>query len=44
VTHCELFPNVKALIAAAYGDFFERHNRRPSDVLSIIGSNSAEIT
>jgi transposase len=43
VTHCELFPNVKALIAAAY-DFFEHHNRRPSDVLSIIGSNSAEIT
>jgi hypothetical protein len=42
VTHCELFPSVKALIAAAY-DFFERHNRRPSDVLSIIGSNSTEI-
>ena len=30
VTHCELFPNVGALIAAAY-DFFERHNRRPED-------------
>jgi len=43
VTHCELFPSVKALIAAAY-DFFERHNRRPSDVLSIIGSNSTAIT
>jgi len=43
VTHCELFLNVGALIAAAY-DFFERHNRRPSDVLSIIGSNPAEIT
>ncbi len=43
VTHCELFPNVGALIAAAY-EFFERHNRRPSDVLSIIGSNPAEIT
>ncbi|MDQ3496663.1 MAG: IS630 family transposase [Actinomycetota bacterium] len=41
VTHCELFPNVKALVAAAY-DFFERHNRRPSDVLSIIGSDPAE--
>jgi hypothetical protein len=37
----ELFPNVKALVAAAY-DFFERHNRRPSDVLSIIGSDPAE--
>jgi transposase len=43
VTHYELFPNVKALVAAAY-DFFERHNRRPSGVLSIIGSNPAEIT
>jgi len=43
VTHCQLFPNVKAFIAAAY-DFFERHNRRPSDFLSIIGSNPAEIT
>jgi putative transposase len=43
VTHCELFPSVKALIAAAY-DFFERHNRQPRDVLSIIGSNPAEIT
>ena len=43
VTHCELFPNVGALIAAAY-DFFERHNRQPRDVLSIIGSNPAEIT
>lgn len=43
VTHCELFPTIKALIAAAY-DFFERHNRRLQDVLSIIGSNAAEIT
>ena len=43
VTHCELFPMVKALIAAAHA-FFERYNRRPRDVLSIIGSEPAEIT
>jgi transposase len=43
VTHCELFENVKALIAAAY-DFFERYNRSPWQILSIIGSDSAEIT
>jgi transposase len=43
VTHCELFPSVKALIAAAY-DFFERYNRCPWRVLSIIGSDPAEIT
>jgi transposase len=43
VTHCELFPNLKALIAAAY-DFFERYNLCPWQVLSIIGSDPAEIT
>ena len=43
VTHCELFPTVKALIAAAYA-FFECYNRRPRHVLSIIGSNLAGIT
>jgi transposase len=43
VTHCELFPNVKALVAAAY-DFFERYDRCPWRVLSIIGSDPAEIT
>ena len=43
VTHCELFANVKALVAAAY-DFFERHNRSPWLVLSIIGANPAGIT
>jgi hypothetical protein len=42
VTHCELFPSIKALIAAAYR-FFERCNRRSTEVLSIIGSNFAEI-
>ena len=43
VTHCELFSSVRGLIAAAY-DFFERYNRCPWQVLSIIGSDSAEIT
>jgi transposase len=43
VTHCELFPSVKALIAAAY-EFFECYNRCPWQTLSIIGSNPAEIT
>lgn len=43
VTHCELFTTIKALIAAAY-DFFERHNRSPHKVLSIIGSNPTEVT
>jgi transposase len=43
VTHCELFPTIKALVAAAY-DFFDRYNRCPWRVLSIIGSDPAEIT
>jgi len=43
VTHCELFPTIKALVAAAYV-FYERYNRRPRDVVSIIGSDRAEIT
>ncbi len=42
VTHCELFPSVKALIAAAY-EFFERYNRCPGRILSVIGSDLAEI-
>ncbi len=43
VTHCELFTSIKALVAAAYA-FFDRYNRRPCEVLSIIGSDPAEIT
>lgn len=43
VTHCELFENIKALTVAAYA-FFERYNRYPWRVLSIIGSDPAEIT
>lgn len=44
VTHCEPFPSVKELIAAAQG-FFERYNRCPwRMILSVIGSDPAEIT
>ncbi len=43
VTHCELFPSIKALVTAAY-TFFELYNRCPWRILSIIGSNSAGIT
>jgi transposase len=38
VTHCELFVSVKAMVGAAH-DFFERCNRHPNQVLSIIGSD-----
>lgn len=38
VTHCELFETVKVLIAAAL-DFFDRYNKTPEKVLSIIGAN-----
>jgi putative transposase len=38
VTHCELFPTMVALIAAAY-DFFNRYNQTPQHVLSIIGAH-----
>jgi transposase len=41
VTHCELFENVKTLLAAA-ADFFARYNRDPQQTLSIIGSNAAK--
>jgi len=41
VSHCDSFPTIKALVAAAYA-CFERYNRRLRDVLSIIGSNTAE--
>lgn len=39
VTHCELFVSVKALLQAAQ-DFFDRYNKRPDQVLSIIGSRA----
>jgi transposase len=38
VTHCELFESVKVLIEASY-DFFNRFNRTPEKVLSIIGAH-----
>jgi len=38
VTHCEIFETVKLLIEASYS-FFERHNKNPKDVLSIIGAH-----
>ena len=37
VTHCELFESVKALVEATL-DFFNRYNRSPEMVLSIIGA------
>lgn len=37
VTHCELFPTMTALIAAAV-DFFDRYNRTPHRVRSLIGA------
>jgi transposase len=39
VTHCELFTSVKELVNAAL-DFFERYNRQPYTILSIIGAHS----
>jgi transposase len=39
VTHCELFENIHALVAATL-DFFQRHNTRLAKVLSIIGSKA----
>lgn len=40
VTHCELFETVKALLAATQ-DFFDRHNKHPEVVLSIMGTKVA---
>ena len=36
VTHCEIFETVKLLLEASYS-FFNRYNKNPNDVLSIIG-------
>ena len=43
VTHCELFETVAALLAAAR-DFFDRYNRAPQRLLSIIGSRAAMLS
>jgi len=37
VTHCEIFETVKLLIEASHS-FFERYNKNPRNVLSIIGA------
>jgi transposase len=37
VTHCELFVSVKALLQASQ-EFFDRYNRMPQQILSIIGA------
>jgi transposase len=37
VTHCELFPTIKALVAATHA-FFDRYNLCPWRILSIIGA------
>ena len=42
VTHCELFPTVKALLQAAR-DFFDRDNWEPQRLLSVIGSHAQKI-
>jgi putative transposase len=39
VTHCELFETKRALLAAAK-EFFDRHNRYPAKILSVIGSKA----
>jgi putative transposase len=43
VTHCELFPTVKALLAAAQA-FFERYNQAPHQILSIFGSHAQKVS
>lgn len=42
VTHCELFETLEALLQAAQ-EFFDRYNRRPQQMLSIIGSHAARL-
>lgn len=42
VTHKELFPTVKALLAAAR-EFFDRSNQNPSRILSVIGSHAQNV-
>lgn len=43
VTHCELFETKKALLAAAQ-DFFDRYNRCPEKILSVIGSKAEKVS
>ena len=39
VTHCELFASIDSLVEAARA-FFDRYNRKPSGVCSIIGAHA----
>ena len=39
VTHCELFASIEALITATK-DFFDRYNRKPGGVRSLIGAHA----
>ncbi len=43
VTHGELFQTVAALLQAAR-EFFDRYNRVPQQVLSLIGSHAAKLS
>lgn len=43
VTRCEIFENMKVLLAAAK-ECFDRFNQRPQQLLSVIGSNAATAT
>ena len=40
VTHCELFGSLQHLLAATK-EFFDRYNRRPGGVRSILGAHPA---
>ena len=42
VTHNELFPTVKSLLAAAQ-EFFDRYNQEPCRILSVIGSHAQNV-
>jgi putative transposase len=42
VTHCELFETKPALLVAAQ-ECFDRFNQCPQNILSVIGSNAAEV-
>jgi transposase len=42
VTHCELFETKQALLTAAQ-ECFKRFNQYPQKILSVIGSNAAEV-
>jgi hypothetical protein len=42
VTHNERFQTVKSLLAAAR-EFFDRYNREPYRILSVIGSHAQNV-